>query len=383
MGNTIMKAEKKHILIIDDSPNDIQFLMQYLASDYTVLVGTSGEKGLNIALQQKKPDVILMDVMMPQMDGYETCRRLKQHPDTRDIDVIFISAHDTVEEKFAGYDAGGSDYLIKPVKPDDLRMKINLAIQNQQQRLEMNQAKNAAYSTAMTAMSNAGEMGVILDFLRKGFSIASLEELAQQIVATISVFGLQGTVAINNNANYIFAGSVEPVPPLDKELLRQVQQINRIVSAGKRAIFNYGEVSLLVKDMPEDEDKRGRYRDHLATLMEGAQAKFSELSLNEELFRFLDEANRLLKDIQRASQNHKQKSLSIADQLPQDIEAFFLPLGFSENQEKMLLELISKNVNQAIDHFENGAQIDQRFRGILARLQEKVEDTQQKRRAAG
>jgi len=119
-----MNAKDKKILIIDDSPEDIEVVIENLKNDYAVLVGTDGQKGLDLAANEPRPDVILLDVMMPQMDGYETCRRLKENPETQDIDVIFVSGKDTTEEKLAGYDAGGSDYLIKPVQPEELVRKV-------------------------------------------------------------------------------------------------------------------------------------------------------------------------------------------------------------------------------------------------------------------
>ena len=125
-----MDEERKTILIIDDNPDDIHMLMENLKSEYAVLAATSGEKGLAIAAKEKKPDLILMDVVMPVMDGYETCRRIKDEWETADIDVIFISAHDSVEEKLAGYDAGGSDYVIKPFSPDELMKKVQVSLKN-------------------------------------------------------------------------------------------------------------------------------------------------------------------------------------------------------------------------------------------------------------
>ncbi len=97
-----MNTEKKRILIVDDSADDIHFVMESFSTDYAVLAATSGEKALQIADRDPRPDVILMDVEMPGMNGYETCRRLKEAESTRDIDVIFVSSHDTTEEKLAG-----------------------------------------------------------------------------------------------------------------------------------------------------------------------------------------------------------------------------------------------------------------------------------------
>ncbi|MBI5451123.1 MAG: response regulator [Gammaproteobacteria bacterium] len=110
--------------------------MENLKQDYAVLAATSGAKALELAARNPRPDVILMDVMMPGIDGYETCRRLKQHPELRDIDVLFISANNSAEEKIIGYKAGGSDYLVKPVQFPELHEKLKLAIRNREAHAE-------------------------------------------------------------------------------------------------------------------------------------------------------------------------------------------------------------------------------------------------------
>ena len=127
-----MSSDKRKILVVDDSAEDIHFLLENLKHDYAVIAATNGEKALEMASGEASPDVILMDVEMPGMNGYETCRLIKNTDATRNIDVIFVSAHDSTEEKLAGYDAGASDYLIKPVSPAELLNKVKLAIKNRE-----------------------------------------------------------------------------------------------------------------------------------------------------------------------------------------------------------------------------------------------------------
>jgi len=131
-GRIVVTDERKRVLIVDDSADDIHVLMENLKQDYAVLAATSGEKALLLASKKPQPDIILMDVMMPDMNGYETCRCLKENPETRNIDVIFVSANDSADEKIVGYEAGGCDYLIKPVQAGELLQKIKLAIKNQE-----------------------------------------------------------------------------------------------------------------------------------------------------------------------------------------------------------------------------------------------------------
>jgi len=323
-----MSSEKKHVLIIDDSPEDIQFVMENLKDDYAVLVGTSGEKGLEIAAGAPQPEVILMDVTMPGMDGYEVCRRLKDDPNTQGIDVIFVSAHDTTEEKLAGYDAGGIDYLNKPVQPKELVQKVKLAIASRAQRQQFASDKEMAFSTAMTAMTNAGELGVVLEFFRQSFSADNPENLGRMIVASISQYELECIVQMYSNPNAIHLGSREPIPPLEKELLERLKDGGRIIEYKQRAIFNFSNVSLLIKCMPEDQDKRGRLRDHIAILLEGAESKLTELNMKQNLAQLVLDSNEILQDIQHAQEKHKEASMQMMDEMLKNLEVSFLSEGW-------------------------------------------------------
>ena len=131
---------------------------------------------------------------MPDTDGYETCRRLKDNLGAKNIDVIFVSSHDTLEEKLAGYDAGGSDYLIKPVQPNELLQKVKVAIKYKELRVEAEEQSSMAMETAMTALSSAGEQGFVINFMRISFAVDSIQGLADLIVDATANYMLDNSV---------------------------------------------------------------------------------------------------------------------------------------------------------------------------------------------
>ena len=110
-----MNDERKAlILIVDDTPTNIQVLAEALRAEYRVKVAPSGKAAFEVIAKQGLPDLILLDVMMPDMDGYEVCRRLKQNPDTRGIPVMFITAKNDVVDEEQGLRLGAVDYIAKP-----------------------------------------------------------------------------------------------------------------------------------------------------------------------------------------------------------------------------------------------------------------------------
>ncbi len=117
------QEQKPFILIIDDNPTNLDVLIEILQNDYRLSVAKTGKKALEF-IKNNTPDLILLDVVMPEMDGFEVCQILKSRPDTRSIPVIFISSVNDAENVSKGYAIGGSDYLSKPFVPVEVRTRI-------------------------------------------------------------------------------------------------------------------------------------------------------------------------------------------------------------------------------------------------------------------
>ncbi|MFQ5518944.1 MAG: adenylate/guanylate cyclase domain-containing protein, partial [Mariprofundus sp.] len=124
--------DKATILIADDTPENIDVLRGLLKPHYKVKVAINGEQALKLSFSEQPPDLVLLDVMMPGMDGYEVCRRLKAEPRTEGIPVIFVTAMSEVDDELKGFHAGGVDYINKPVTPSLVlsRIKTHLKLRS-------------------------------------------------------------------------------------------------------------------------------------------------------------------------------------------------------------------------------------------------------------
>ncbi len=111
------------LLLVDDQPVNIQVLYQAFAADHQVYMAASGAQALALCAKQQ-PDLVLLDVEMPDMDGYEVCRRLKADPATRDIPVIFVTAHSDEAAEALGLDVGAVDFISKPINPKIVRARV-------------------------------------------------------------------------------------------------------------------------------------------------------------------------------------------------------------------------------------------------------------------
>ncbi len=124
MDNMIGGSAKPTVLVVDDTPENLSLMGSLLAQDYRVKVANNGEKALRIATAETPPDLILLDVMMPGMDGYEVCRRLMADDRTRHIPVIFLTAKAEAADEKMGLELGAVDYITKPISPPIVMMRV-------------------------------------------------------------------------------------------------------------------------------------------------------------------------------------------------------------------------------------------------------------------
>ena len=117
------------ILAVDDTPANLEVLIEFLEGEgFDIAIATGGEKALELA-GNSKPDLILLDVMMPGIDGFETCRRLMEQEDLEDVPVIFVTARNDLEAIMQGFKAGGDDYVTKPFNKVELLARIRTRLE--------------------------------------------------------------------------------------------------------------------------------------------------------------------------------------------------------------------------------------------------------------
>jgi putative two-component system response regulator len=152
-----MNIEESIVLVVDDKPTNLDVLFNvFEKTDYDVLFASDGNTCLQI-VEDERPNLILLDVMMPDMDGFETCRRLKANEKTRDIPVIFMTALADISDKVKGFEVGAVDYITKPIQPEEVlaRVKTHLTIESLQAELR---AKNAELLAKNDELKTKNEM---------------------------------------------------------------------------------------------------------------------------------------------------------------------------------------------------------------------------------
>jgi serine phosphatase RsbU (regulator of sigma subunit) len=126
--------EKQAVLVVDDTPANIKVLIETLKDDYRIVAAVNGERALQLAASDPTPDIILLDVMMPEMDGYEVCAKLKADAKTRDIPIIFVTAMSDTQDETKGLELGAVDYITKPISPPVVSARVKNHLELRQAR---------------------------------------------------------------------------------------------------------------------------------------------------------------------------------------------------------------------------------------------------------
>lgn len=268
---------RPRLLLVEDNLMNARLMIGGLEDAYAVTHVETGESALDW-LAGELPDLILLDVILPGEDGYTVCRRLREDSRTADIPVIFVSAMDGMEDRLNGYAAGGDDFLVKPVAFAELKQKVSVVLRYAENKRDLKQNVDSAFRTAMTAMSSAAELGILLHFFRESFGADSYAALGRNILSVLAQLGLDGSLQIRSRFGTHNLSADGFCSPLEASILGNVRSAGRLVDLGPRTAINYDRITIIVHNMPrEDAERYGRLRDVLAQLAEGVDARVRAL----------------------------------------------------------------------------------------------------------
>jgi len=364
------------MLVVDDEELNFNLLQHALNDAFEMHYVPSGEACLDF-LESDSPDIILLDINMPGMNGYEVCQKIKDNPNTQETPVVFVSALDSLEERIKGYDAGGDDYVIKPFEAKELLRKAQLLVQTHNKLEKLKDFSNTATEAAMQALTSTGELGVVVNYFTQSFSNRSYDDIANTLFEALAQYGLNSALQIRTPAgetlDYDYSGKIKP---LESSLLTKLKDANRIYDFDMRSVFNFPLISVLIKNMPiNDTDKYGRHKDNLALLVEGANARVESISTNlalenqkQMLEVFLKKTQETLKVIHQSDDKHKLETTKIFEFLIVRVEEELLTADLTEHQEEALLALVTETSDKMNALYENGKQVELSLLSLLEEL---------------
>ncbi|GEM_PF-858828 len=380
MKNKLIELESApeitgRVLIVDDEKTTRALHRTVLSKQFDVVTADSGEEALKICRAQL-PDLVLLDVMMPEMDGFETCQKLREFTD---IPIIFATANDKLEEHLKAFDAGGDDIIAKPVVKEILLRKVSLAIQSNRVKHNLKTEKDSMQSMAMSFLSAAGESGVLQQFMQVSLTCNSPKVLGEQLVEAIRLFGLECSVLIRDNTGSPIISSYNPPSEIERSILEHSASMGRIFQFKQKMVVNYDRVSVIVDNMPAEEtEKSGRLRDNITILAEMTDTLCENVSMRQtsharaEQFQVAMTTNFFaIESLREMSRNTQLDIRILLQELIDNVDKSFAWLGTSRNQEKQINQTMHVSVEKILGLLETSrAGTDEKFEQVLTSLRE-------------
>lgn len=367
---------KKPLVCITDDSNEERLLLKLLLNDYyQIIEASSGEEAIQI-IEKQIPDLLLLDVNMPGINGYEVCEKLRKKSATVDLPIIFVSGMDSTEERLAGFEAGGDEYIIKPVDPEDLLQKAKDYINSAADKKRVHTQATEAMQVAMEAMTVSSELGQIVEFIKQGQQLTSAENIGGAVLDISKQFQLDVAIMLNIDEKPLYFGCSDN--SLEAKLLQKAKHSKeRILDVGVRTLICDPYLILLIRDMPIDDEKRtGRLKDHLAALMDIAngfaasiKAKMQIAEVRKEfLHEIIAIAEEQIKLTSEKITQHGKNSTKIMQDMLNKLENMLFGLGLDDDQEKKLMKLANNTSEQLVEITEATHALDCELGVILESL---------------
>jgi two-component system, sensor histidine kinase and response regulator len=250
------------ILVVDDTPDNLMLLSGLLKEDYRVRLAQNGAKALEICTSEDPPDLVLLDIMMPVMDGFEVAKQMREHPTSENIPIIFVTAMASADARLKGLDLGAVDFITKPVDPETLKPRVRNFMRYVQMRkslqaeydgmVEMAQLKEDV--AHITRHDMKGPLAGVLGLLQELIAEDSMGRKQLEQLKLVEETALQVLNMINLSAELlkIETGRFELKPQLVKigEILRRIAEINRTTYAGKDLVISVDADVPVGEEMP-------------------------------------------------------------------------------------------------------------------------------------
>jgi len=369
-----MQDKIAKILIVDDDPMLLNLHELYIEKANMIPVtALNGDQALQyIANSSHDIDLIVSDVAMPMVDGYELCTQIKANDATKDIPVIFVSALSTLEEKMKGYAAGGEAYATKPIEYEELIAIINnlLSVKHNKNTLKNQLAESN--QVAMQAMTYSSDLGRMLEFLQGCIRAKNYDGLATSLNDVMTGFDLHYSLAIYTPDDILVFSDKTNVSPLESDIIELARKKARFFDIGARTFINYDKFSLLIKNMPiEDQNKHGILKDSLGTLCNAIEEKVNALITNDQHKRkedILTTVKTALDQVSNAVESIQKNNLNAINTMIEDLDDTIMSLGLLEYQENNIREIAITCLDTTRHIFHKSTIVNEKFDEIRERL---------------
>lgn len=295
------------------------------------------------------PDIVILEIDEQHEDWLALGEKVSAHPDAQNVGLIFISPDPSNAMRFRCYEAGGDEFIAKPFDLRQLVKKVEVLQASKITAAKLRDEQQEVRKLAAESISFIGEQGVILHFYKKSVAISEYAELADKALRALRDLELDGSLALWNDFESVYY-STDTLKPIEQSLLEvsHARQTEKFMSRGRRCLIQGDESSLLIRNMPEDDVRAGRYRDVLAMLIDGMDLISSQLGLKLALRRnemhvtqTMLQTSQSLAALKTRTELSRKRIKDANDDLMVQMEMMVMNLGLTEEQEDALLELVT------------------------------------------
>ncbi|CAH9049643.1 Protein-glutamate methylesterase/protein-glutamine glutaminase [Pseudoalteromonas holothuriae] len=375
----------QRVLAVDDEPFNLEIIEEILEDlDFELRTAASGPECLDM-LEEFNPQVILLDVSMPKMNGYEVCRAIKSNPDTSHIVVMFVSARGSVEERMEGYSVGAEDYIVKPFGQGELTAKLLKLGHMLLEKDILEQQVEDATTTAFSAMATSSEMGQIVNYIENIANIDDVTTLAKALINCMSNFGLSCNIEFRINDEQFHHATSGMCSPIVLELFEILKSKGRLHEFTSRILVNFDYISVLVLNMPEgDSEKHGRIRDHICFIVSVTEQQLLAILTRNELCQQQQNLNGAIamisskfKGLMLLLDNNRKQNEAVFKGLQEQFEQRIPTMGLDEDQELFIYNKVDNAIQKSVAREEALIQVRAAFSEIesdLTALSNKVDE---------
>lgn len=352
-----------------------------LSRDFEVRCFADGMSCIAL-LSEKPPAILILNNNIRDTSVLDLCRDIRDDDRLHDIHIFLLypagTHHESIEQAHA---IGADDALTEPINLPNLRRQLRTTHRLTSERSSLKQQANYAQQVAMTAMTSMGELGVVLQFLSKCFTCNQAREVALECLSAIGQYGLNGSVQIRTWDQNFTESTSDGKTTEDDAIISKLHGIGRIFEFKTRMIFNYEHTSILLNDVVDDNEVRGRIRDNVAMLAEGANTRITSLLIEQDNRRkqsgiqyALSEIIDMATDLEEHQHNSQARSQQAVNEVIHNFETAFIRMGLTPEQESDLITLLVELRQEVSTLGLSASEIDQKLQRIVRSLQSIAEE---------
>ncbi|MEY2633285.1 MAG: hypothetical protein RIR00_1939 [Pseudomonadota bacterium] len=355
--------------------------LEALKTDFEVRHFQDGMSCISL-LSEKPPAILILSNSLADTPALDLCRDVRETVDRHDTHILLILSPETPPDFVeAALEAGCDEVLFKPVDLENLCRQLRTTYKLASERSSYRQQASYAQQVAMTAMTSMGELGVVLQFLSKCFGCQSPSEVAVELIASLGQYGLAGSVQLRVPNGAVTRSTNEDTIASDTEAMNKLHGVGRIFEFKSRMVINYEHASILLNQLPDSDEERGRIRDNVAMLAEGAHTRVLSLIVQEDNrrkqsgIRFaLGEIIDMASELQNQQLLTTQAGQQAVNVVISRFEEAFVTLGLTASQEADLIGMLVDLRNEVKGIGLGADQVEKKLQRVVRSLQSIAEE---------